>query len=368
MRVVHVGKYYPPVPGGMERVLQDLCEGERRYVDSRVVAANDRPVTVHEEVNGVPVTRVAQWARVGSVAVCPMFPLWLRRAGADITVVHEPNPVGSISQALQLSRRPSIVWFHSGLIAHRWYYPAYRSALRRSLRQASRIVVSSPRLRDQAPELRTLRDKCDVIPFGVDPARFALSVDEQSRVAEFRWRYPGPLVLFVGRLVPSKGAEVLVCAMRGLPGTLILVGEGPLAAPLKTLANALGLGDRLVLPGALPDRELAVLYHACDVFVLPSVGDNEAFGMVQLEAMACGKPVISTDLATGVPWVNRHEETGLVVPPGDPGALREALDRLLGDEALRDRFGGAGRRRVTTEFTLDRMVERTVALYRAVLA
>jgi rhamnosyl/mannosyltransferase len=90
--------------------------------------------------------------------------------------------------------------------------------------------------------------------------------------------------------------------------------------------------------------------------------------MVQLEAMACAKPVISTDLATGVPWVNRHEETGLVVPPGDPGALREALDRLLGDEALRDRFGGAGRRRVTTEFTLDRMVERTVALYRAVLA
>ena len=119
--------------------------------------------------------------------------------------------------------------------------------------------------------------------------------------------------------------------------------------------------------GTVPDSDLPALYHASDVFVLPSVTRAEAFGMVQLEAMACGKPVVSTSVPSGVPWVNQHEVTGLVVPPGDVVALATALRTLFADSTLRERFGAAGRRRVAQEFTSARMAERSVALYREVL-
>jgi rhamnosyl/mannosyltransferase len=108
------------------------------------------------------------------------------------------------------------------------------------------------------------------------------------------------------------------------------------------------------------------MYHACDVFVLPSVTRAEAFGYVQLEAMACGKPVVSTRVPSGVAWVNRHEETGLTVPPGDAPALREALHRLLDDAALRERLGAGGRARVLAEFTMEQMGTRAAALFREI--
>src|SRR5205807_3182412 len=112
----------------------------------------------------------------------------------------------------------------------------------------------------------------------------------------------------------------------------------------------------------------AALYHACDLFVLPSVTRQEAFGMVQLEAMACGKPVISTLLPSGVPWVNRDGETGIVVPPNDAPALQKALQTLIADPALRARLGARGLARIQTEFTVDRMVGQTTALYRSLVS
>ena len=120
--------------------------------------------------------------------------------------------------------------------------------------------------------------------------------------------------------------------------------------------------------GSVDDDELAALYRACDVFVLPSVTRQEAFGVVQLEAMAAGKPVVSTDLGTGVGWVNRDGETGYVVPPRDPRALREALARLLADANLQKSMGDAAAKRIRAEFTLERMIDDTLSLYREVVA
>ena len=107
-----------------------------------------------------------------------------------------------------------------------------------------------------------------------------------------------------------------------------------------------GISDRVVFLGKLSDADLVDHYHACDLFCLPSVEKTEAFGIVQLEAMACGKPVVSTDLPTGVPFVNLHETTGIVVPPKDAEALARAMRSILEDDSLASRFGEAGRRRV----------------------
>ena len=136
---------------------------------------------------------------------------------------------------------------------------------------------------------------------------------------------------------------------------------------LEALAFEAVVADRVRFLGSVSDAELTALYHACDLFVLPSVTRAEAFGMVQIEAMACGKPVVSTALPSGVPWVNQHARTGIVVPPGDPDALAVAIQTLVADPALRRRMGEAARARVLAEFTADRMADRTLAVYRDVL-
>jgi rhamnosyl/mannosyltransferase len=133
------------------------------------------------------------------------------------------------------------------------------------------------------------------------------------------------------------------------------------------MAGDLGIAHRVRFAGDVDQTTLTALYHACDVFALPSVTHAEAFGMVQLEAMACRKPVVSTRLPSGVPWVNRDGDSGLVVTPGDADALAGALRTLLADKELRARMGERGHARVVHEFTIERMAAQTTALYHEVL-
>jgi rhamnosyl/mannosyltransferase len=368
LRVLHVGKYYPPVPGGMERVLQLLCEAERRQVDVRVLVANLGRTTVREEYRGVPVTRVATLARVGSVALSPALAVELARTRADVTVVHEPNPVALVADMVTRRRGPLVVYFHSEVVRAQWKYRAfYRPFLKRVLDRAAAILVASPAMRDSATQLEGYRDKCVVVPYGIDLYGFEASADVIARADEWRTTLGrSPLFLFVGRLVPYKGVDVLIRAMAGLDARLAIVGDGPLRPSLEAQAAEAGVAGRVRFLGALTDEQVVALYHACDAFVLPSVTRAEAFGMVQLEAMACGKPVVCTDLPSGVPWVNKHGESGLVVPSGHAGALRSAMSQLAADDTLRAALGAGARQRVEREFTADRMAARTLAVYQDV--
>jgi rhamnosyl/mannosyltransferase len=366
--VLHVGKFYPPAPGGMERVVQLLCEGEQATTDSRVLVANTGLGTVREEWGGVDVTRASSVAAIGSVGVCPTFPFELARASRDVTVIHEPNPIALVSDWLTAQRGPLVVWFHSEVMRPRWKYRLmYRPFLRRVLRRASRIVVSSPNLAAHAAELQDFRDKCVVIPFGIDVDRLARSASIDESVGRIAAQFPGPRVLFVGRLVPYKGVDVLIRAMEHVEGTAMIVGDGPQRSILEELASATGVRQRVRFLGHLSDEDVVAHLHACDLFVLPSITRAETFGVVQLEAMACGKPVVSTDLPTGVPWVNRHRETGLVVTPGDVTELAAALNTLTSDRTLRERYGAAARIRVEEHFTVARMARDSSALYREVM-
>jgi rhamnosyl/mannosyltransferase len=170
-------------------------------------------------------------------------------------------------------------------------------------------------------------------------------------------------VLFAGRHVAYKGVDVLLRALARSATRAVIVGDGPKRAAWQQLSRELGLDGRVTFTGEVADAELRRLMQACAVLVLPSVTQAEAFGYVQLEAMASGKPVISTDVPSGVSWVNQDQRTGLVVAAGDADALREAIDRLMADAALRARFGAAGRARVEDQFTLGRLRERLRMLY-----
>lgn len=366
LEVLHVGKYYPPVPGGMERVLKLLCDRERHHVDARVLVMDTGRRTVRDVVDGVPVTRVGTVLRLGSVAFGAV-PVELARARADVTVIHEPNPVALVADAVTRRRGPLVVYFHSEVVRARWKYLAfYRPLLARVLARAAKILVASPAMRDTAAQLEGYRHKCEVVPYGIELADLARTPAVGARAEAVRMASSDPVLLFVGRLVPYKGVDVLIRAMGAVRARLIVVGEGPERGRLEALAVQSGVAGRVHFAGAVDDDEVRALYHACEVFVLPSVTRAEAFGMVQLEAMACGKPVVSTSLPSGVPWVNQHGVSGLVVPPGDVAALASALSHLVDDDRVRQALGAGARRRVEDEFTADRMAARTVEIYKSV--
>jgi rhamnosyl/mannosyltransferase len=367
MRVLHLGKFYPPARGGMETMLELICERTSTEVENRVLVASEKRGAGEERRRGVEVVRLPVIARVGAVAVCPTLPLRLRREQAEVIVIHEPNPMALLAYFISRPSGALLIWFHSEVVRPSWRYRLfYRPFLRFALARAARIIVASPTLAASAPELQDWQNKCGVIPYGIDPVREHPSEQIGRRVESIRTEQGRPIVLFVGRLVPYKGVDVLIEAMRGVAGVALLVGDGPERRPLEQRTRALGLCDRVKFLGSVGDDELSALYHACDLFVLPSVTRQEAFGVVQIEAMARGKPVISTDLATGVSFVNRHGETGLVVPPRDPDALRDAIRHLIENPERRAALGAAAARRTRALFSADRMIESTLSLYREV--
>jgi glycosyltransferase involved in cell wall biosynthesis len=365
VKVLHLGKFYPPVKGGMETILELMCEHTSSQVENSVICANDRCVLSEERQGSTDVIRMPAIARVGAVAVCPTMPMRLARADADLIVLHEPNPMALLAYFLARPSATLVVWFHSEVIRPSWRYKLfYRPFLQFALQRAVRIVASSPTLEASSPVLRPWQQKCLVIPFGIEERTASEPV--LRRADAIRSQEGRPIVLFVGRMVPYKGVDVLLEAMRAIPAVALLVGEGPERAALERTAEALGVADRVRFLGEVSNGELAALYRACDLFVLPSVTRQEAFGVVLLEAMACGKPVVSTDLGTGTGWVNQDRETGFVVRPGNAAALHDAIDRLVADPGLRSSLGEGARRRARTVFSLDRMIDAVLALYREV--
>jgi rhamnosyl/mannosyltransferase len=362
-RVLHVGKFYPPVAGGMERVVETLCRASAGLVQSEVLVMNTGAETIDEIVGGIPVTRVGTVATAGSVAIAPALAARLRRADADLIVLHEPNPWALLSFAIARPAPPLVIWYHSDVVRHPLQYKLFYAPLAWPVyRRAVRFVVSSPPLGEQAGALASYRDRIRVIPFGIDPQEWAPDPAMRDRVAQLA-REIGRFVLFAGRHVPYKGVDVLLHALRDSSVKAVIAGDGPRRAEWEALSRALGLGDRVRFTGDVPDAELRALLHASEALVLPSVTRAEAFGYVQIEAMACGKPVISTDVPSGVSWVNQHNVTGLIVPAGQADALRASIEQLMGDAALRERMGRAGRARVEAEFTMARLRQRLGALY-----
>jgi rhamnosyl/mannosyltransferase len=360
-RVLHVGKFYPPHHGGMERVVETVCQVSRGLVESRVLVTNAGRATVEEDVDGIPVTRVGTIGAAGSVHVAPAFVAALRRAEADLMILHEPNPWALLSYSIARPRMPLAIWYHSDVVRPALQYALfYAPVAHAAYTRAQRFIVSSPALAEHAAPLAHRRDRVRVIPFGIDPAPWRSG---GAGAADARLRSSPPFFLFAGRHVDYKGVDVLLRALAGSALHLVVAGDGPRRTAWQQLAGELGLDGRVTFTGEIPDTELRRLMQTCDALVLPSVTRAEAFGYVQLEAMAAGKPVISTDVASGVSWVNQDGRTGVVVKAGDAAALGAAMARIAADADLRARLGEAGRARVEQEFTLERLRERLRQFY-----
>jgi rhamnosyl/mannosyltransferase len=176
------------------------------------------------------------------------------------------------------------------------------------------------------------------------------------------------LLLFVGALRYYKGLQYLIRAMARIPpANLLIVGSGPMRSEWEHLADQVNVSERVHFLGHVDSTRLPICYQACDLFVLPSHMRAEAFGLAMVEAMASGRPVVSTELGTGTSYVNQHGHTGRVVKPADPEALATALGDLLHDASQRLAMGSAARARACAEFSLPVMVERVQNVYEQIL-
>jgi glycosyltransferase involved in cell wall biosynthesis len=360
MNILHLYKDYFPVQGGIENHIKLLAEAQaaRGNQVSVLVTSRDRRTHV-ETINGVRVIFAARLATISSAPISlAMFAL-LRREQSDIVHLHFPYPWGEVANYFVGHACKTALTYHSDIIRQKYLRVVYAPLMQRIIARADAIIATSPNYIASSPVLSRWKEKCVVIPLAIDPASFETATPNSSLVPR-----PSPLLLFVGHLRYYKGLQYLLQALRELPtARLMIVGEGPMENAWRSLADELGVGARVTFADHVPDPDLASIYAACDIFVLPSSERSEAFGLVQLEAMAAGKPVICTELGTGTSFVNVDGESGLVVPARDAHALAVAINRLIDDEPLRARMGAAGRARVEKEFQLDKMVDRILTLY-----
>jgi len=366
LRVLGVGKFYPPeYYGGLESAVVALhAELVRRGVAVTCVVSAVRGAGGVSEVDGVRVVRARTLGTFLSQPIAPGLPGLVRREAGDVVHLHHPNPLGDLA-VLSDRVRPLVVTQHSDVVRQRAFWPLYGPLVRRAFARAQRIVVASEQYVTASRELAGFEQKVRVIPYGIDGSRFGARPETAARARELREAWGAgnrPVVLAVGRLVGYKGLDVLLEAVRGLDAVAVLVGSGPLERALRSLA-----AQNVVFAGRVDDALLPAFYHACDVFCLPSVTIAEAFGVVLLEAMASGKPLVTTALPTGVSAVNRQGLTGLVVPPGDAAALREALRSLLEDAPQRSAMGRRAREIFEREYSSALMGERYLTVYREAL-
>jgi rhamnosyl/mannosyltransferase len=370
-RIIHVYKdVYPPVEGGIERLINLLARltPPEEFDVGVIVASRSRTGSRRPLAPGVMVEEVPSLGRALSTPLAPGFLAALRASRADLFHFHIPHPTGEVAWLLSGLKTPAVATYHSDVVRQRWVMPLYRFFFKPFLSRLRVIMPTSQRYLDTSPWLAPHRARCRVVPLGYplrdyDPTPGVFRDTEKYRL-DF-----GDFVLFLGCLRAYKGLPFLLKALARLPGVqAVVAGEGPMAPELKRMAAELGLAERVHFLGRVSHEQAVALLRAAAVFVLPSHLRSEAFGLCQIEAMACGLPIVSTNLPTGVPEVNRHGESGLIVPPADPPALAAAIQILLENPQLRRELGDGGRRRAEAHYTAERMAEAVVNVYSDVLA
>ncbi len=376
MKILQTNKLYYPVTGGIERVVQQLAEGLSDRTSTTVLVCRKKGKTIREEVNGVPVLRCKTLINVSSLPISLSYLHCFRKEAKknDIVHIHMPFPLGDLACLLSGYKGKVVLWWHSDVVRQERMMVLYRPLMNWLLRRADAIVVATEGHINGSKYLTPYADKCKIIPYGVD-ARIKQKADtflEQKTEEKLEQTKRPVRFLFVGRLVYYKGVRNLLEAWYRLVSeepqlkermVLDIVGSGQMEEELYKYVADKGLQDQVLFHTHVSDEQLMEFYKNCDVFVLPSQQRSEAFGLVQIEAMAFGKPVINTNLPSGVPYVSQNGVTGLTVEPSDPEELAQALKKLTIDDECRTRMGQAARQRVESEYTMENMLEKTYVLY-----
>lgn len=369
MRVLHFYKtYYPDSFGGVEQVIFQLAEGGIQHgVESEVLylsntgAARDQQVAnhvvhrsrldFHALSTGFSVSAFGDFARLASQA--------------DLVHYHFPWPFMDVVHFVTRLKKPTVLSYHSDIVRQKFLLQLYRPLMHRFLSQIDCIVAASPNYIRSSPVLSKYPDKVSVIPYGLDRNTYA---QPDAKVLD-RWRsrVGERFFLFLGVLRYYKGLHILLEAMASTDFPVVIAGAGPMEDELKQHAARLNLKN-LRFVGKVSEEDKAALFQLCYAVTFPSHLRSEAFGISLLEGAMYGKPLISSEIGTGTTYINIDGETGVVIPPSDPLALRHAMAALWNDPELAMKMGKNAQRRFEELFTAERMTESYVELYRKVLA
>ena len=366
MRILHVYRtYFPDTEGGVQETIRQICLATRgRGAESRVFALSRYPEPAVVYCSEATVYRCQQTVEVAScgISISAFAEFGKHVEWADIVHYHFPWPFGDLLHLATRQKSLSIVTYHSDIVRQRILLQAYRPMMNRFLDSVDKIVCTSPNYFASSPVLTRYADKVKVIPIGIDehsyPQPDAGTMEEVGR------EFGRDFFLFVGVLRYYKGLDVLLDALVGKSYPVLIVGSGPTEQVLKRRAKRLGL-RHVTFVGRVSDVVKVALLRLCKGVVFPSHLRSEAFGVTLLEGAMSSKPLISTEVGTGTSYVNQQNRTGLVVQPGSPQALAEALDTLHSDPGLVKQMGEAARGRYMTHFTGTLMGERYMELYRS---
>ena len=372
MKIVELGKYFPPqYMGGIEVITELSARALASDHNVTVICHNTGFRRSQEVRDGYRVVRAGTQLKRYSQPISLFMGLELRKAKPDLIHFHAPNFWAALMITLFCPNVPLIITHHADVegraILRRCLLPLYH----RLVRRASAVTVSSLKNAKISTDLPHDVRKVIAIPLGVSECAYILDATEISQVSERKRIEFGKnaVVGFIGRFVWYKGISILLqAACRFQDLSLLLIGEGPLKEEVQREASALNISDRVHLAGTVSHAEKLRYLHMMDIFVLPSTHITEAFGLSQVEAMICSRPIISTNLPTGVSDVNADGITGLVVPPSDVDAMASAIDKLLRDKELRDTYGANGRKRAQALFSERNYIEKLRATVASVLA
>jgi glycosyltransferase involved in cell wall biosynthesis len=368
VRTLQLSKFYPPVMGGMESVVFELTEGlNRARQRTDVLCANLRRGNDTEQwPQGYTVTRAASFGQVLSTSMAPAMVRLLARQAANYGLIHVhlPDPMANLALWLARPKAKIVLHWHSDIIQQKVALAAYQPLQRWLLERADAIVATSEPYAKASPWLSRFATKVRAIPIGIQDDG---SNADPSAVAALRARFGNRRIVFaLGRMVYYKGFDHLIDAARATPNDAVIVigGAGPMLDRLRASVATKGLADKVFLPGRISGEAIAAYFDVAELFCLPSDSRAEAFGVVLLEAMRAGKPIVASDIpGSGVPWVNMHGTTGLNVPVGDSRALGAAISTILGDREFARQCGLRARQRYLEQFTAEKMVDSCLRLY-----
>jgi glycosyltransferase involved in cell wall biosynthesis len=371
--IVHFGKYYFPDAGGIESVTVSLAKGAAKAGHTvSVVCFGKTPSRNKEIIDGVQIIRSPVSKLLASQPLGFKYFLQCLSTArkADLVHLHAPNMLGALCALFIPSRVRLLVHWHSDVINKGVLGKILRPFESSLLRRANIIVATSQAYADGSETLALFKEKVCVIPIGVAGSKHESNNTKLPPALESHIGHK-KIVLAVGRLVPYKGFNVLIQAAQKLvkDSVVVIVGGGPLLQELQQAIIDSSVGDRVLLAGRISDAALHAIFERATLYCLPSTSRAEAFGVVLLEAMTYGLPIVSSEIpGSGVPWVNQHGVSGLNVHVGDSKALADACNLILRSEELRNRLARGAHQRFLSEFTEDVSVARIMATYESLLS
>lgn len=352
--------------GGVEQVINQIARGANKFgVQTDVLSLTYERVPRTIEIDGYLAHRARldlQIASTGfSVSAFLRFAQLAKKA--DVIHYHFPWPFMDVVHFATMVKKPTVVTYHSDIIRQKHLLKLYRPLKWKFLGDMNRIVATSPNYLATSDVLTKYKHKVSVIPIGLDKRNYP--VPSSEKLAFWRNKIGGRFFLFVGVIRYYKGLHILIEAAKGTGYPIVIVGAGPIEGELRQQAAQLGLRNIHFL-GHLPDEDKVALLTLCYGVLFPSHLRSEAFGISLLEGAMYGKPMISSEIGTGTTYINIANVTGLVVPPSDPAALRQAMQHLWEHTEQATEMGRRAEDRYWQHFTADQMVNSYVDLYRDV--